>query len=180
MAFSKNQKELMIKQYADWIDRSRAVFVLSYSKMRMPAVNAARAKLREVDGQLHVVKNRLFTHVLDEKGYQFDPKFWEGNNVVVFAFEDAPSVAKALAEGSGYEALRAVVSRKVLTATGSSVGRLPTLIDACYVVGHHSGPCQSTRSCFSRTRAWFGRRDPSQLGKAAHCCIKPISAIAGW
>ena len=81
MAFSKNQKELMIKQYADWIDRSRAVFVLSYSKMRMPAVNAARAKLREVDGQLHVVKNRLFTHVLDEKGYQFDPKFWEGNNV---------------------------------------------------------------------------------------------------
>jgi len=98
VAFSKNQKELMIKQYADWIDRSRAVFVLSYSKMRMPAVNAARAKLREVDGQLHVVKNRLFTHVLDEKGYQFDPKFWEGNNVVVFAFEDAPSVAKALAE----------------------------------------------------------------------------------
>lgn len=98
MAFSKNQKLQMMNQYNEWIDESKAVFVLAYSKMRMPAVNSARAKLREVDGQLHVVKNRLFTHVLAEKGYQFDQKFWEGNNVVVFAFEDAPSVAKALAE----------------------------------------------------------------------------------
>lgn len=66
--------------------------------MRMPIVNEARAKLREADGRLHVVKNRLFTRVLDEMGYQYDSKFWEGNNVVVFAFEDAPSVAKALSE----------------------------------------------------------------------------------
>src|SRR5665811_1033662 len=88
----------MLNQYSEWIDQSKGVFVLAYSKMRMPAVNAARAKLRDVDGRLHVVKNRLFTHVLAEKGYKFDPKFWEGNNVVVFAFEDAPSVAKALAE----------------------------------------------------------------------------------
>jgi len=35
---------------------------------------------------------------LEEKGYKFDPKTWEGNNVVVFAFEDAPAAAKALTE----------------------------------------------------------------------------------
>lgn len=98
MAFSKKQKEIMVGQYSQLIDQSKGIFVLSYSKMRMPAVNAARARLREVDGRLHVVKNRLFTRALDQKGYTYDNKFWEGNNVVVFAFEDAPSVAKALTE----------------------------------------------------------------------------------
>ena len=98
MAFSKEHKEVMVDQYRDWVDKSKAIFVLSYSKMRMPMVNDARAKLRDADGRLHVVKNRLFTRVLEENGYHFDPKTWEGNNVVVFAFEDAPSVAKALAE----------------------------------------------------------------------------------
>ncbi len=98
MAFSKKQKEVMVDQYREWVDKSKAIFVLSYSKMRMPTVNDARAKLREVDGRLHVVKNRLFTRVLEENGYHYDPKFWEGNNVVIFAFEDAPSVAKALTD----------------------------------------------------------------------------------
>lgn len=98
MAFSRKHKELIVEQYGEWLEKSKGVFVLSYNKMRMPDVNAARARLRDEDGRLHVVKNRLFTRVLEEKGYQYDPKFWENNNVVVFAFEDAPSVAKALSE----------------------------------------------------------------------------------
>ena len=98
MAFTKQEKEQIVAQYNEWIDKSKAIFVLEYSKMRMPTVNEARAKLRENDGTLHVVKNRLFKRVLDEKGYSYDENFWEGNNVVVFAFEDAPSVAKALTE----------------------------------------------------------------------------------
>ncbi len=132
MAFSKDQKQQMLNQYSEWIDQSKGVFVLSYSKMRMPVVNAARAKLREADGRLHVVKNRLFTHVLAEKGYAFDPKFWEGNNVVVFAFEDAPSVAKALAEVvKGNEALSVrggYLAKDTLTVKQvSALADLPTL-----------------------------------------------------
>jgi len=94
LAFSKKQKEKIVEDYGKWLEKSKAVFVLSYSKMRMPEVNAARAKLREADGQLHVVKNRLFKRVLDEQGYHYDEKFWEGNNVVVFAFEDALSLRR--------------------------------------------------------------------------------------
>ncbi len=98
MAFSKKEKEQIVSQYGEWLDKSKGVFILSYSKMRMPDVNAARNRLRQEEGRLHVVKNRLFTRALEEKGYNFDPKFWENNNVVVFAFEDAPGVAKALSE----------------------------------------------------------------------------------
>lgn len=98
MAFSITQKESIVDHYRKYLDKSQAIFVLSYAKMTMPAVNDARAKLRDSDGRLHVVKNRLFMRVLKERGYTYDPKFWEGNNVVIFAFEDAPSVAKAIAD----------------------------------------------------------------------------------
>jgi len=98
LAFTKQEKRQIVAQYSEWIDKSKGVFVLEYSKMNMATVSEARAKLRENDGTLHVVKNRLFKRVLDEKGYRYDENFWEGNNVVVFAFEDAPSVAKAIQE----------------------------------------------------------------------------------
>lgn len=98
MAFSREHKEVIVDQYREWFDKSKAIYYLTYKKMTMPAVNEARAKLRDADSVLHVVKNRLFTRVLEEKGYKFDPKTWEGNNVVVFAFEDAPAAAKALTE----------------------------------------------------------------------------------
>ena len=98
MAFSKQHKEVIVDQYREWIDKSKAVYYLTYNKMTMSAINSAREKLRESDSVMHVVKNRLFTRVLEEKGYQFDPQTWEGNNVVVFALEDAPATAKTLSE----------------------------------------------------------------------------------
>ena len=98
MAFSREHKGVIVEQYREWIDKSKAIYYLTYNKMTMPAINDARAKLRESESQMHVVKNRLFALVLEEKGYKFDPKTWEGNNVVVFAFEDAPAAAKALTE----------------------------------------------------------------------------------
>lgn len=132
MAFSKKQKEIIVDQYREWLDNSKGVFVLSYSKMRMPVVNDARAKLRDADGRLHVVKNRLFTRVLEEKGYEFDPELWQGNNVVVFAFEDAPSVAKALTDvlkGNEAFAVRGgYLDKAALTVKQvSSLADLPTL-----------------------------------------------------
>jgi large subunit ribosomal protein L10 len=98
LAFTKSEKEAIVEQYREWLDKSKAVYYLTYNKMTMMSVNAARTRLRESESELHVVKNRLFTRVLEEKGLTFDPKTWEGNNVVVFAFEDAPAAAKALTE----------------------------------------------------------------------------------
>mgnify|MGYP001208019167 CR=1 FL=1 len=132
MAFSKDKKEKIVEQYREWMDKSKGVFVLSYNKMRMPTVNDARSRLREADGRLHVVKNRLFTRVLDEYGYSYDPKFWEGNNVVVFAFEDAPSVAKALAEvvkgNEAFEVRGGYLDKASLTVKQvTALADLPTL-----------------------------------------------------
>ena len=98
MAFTREEKKAMVKQYKDWIDNSSAFFVMSYQQMSMPDVDEARAKLREVNGEIHVVKNRLFKLVLDEMDVDYEEGFWEENNMVSFAFSDAPSVAKVMSE----------------------------------------------------------------------------------
>lgn len=98
MAFTRKEKEAMVAQYKNWIDNSKAFFIVSYQNMNMNAVNDARDKLREVNAEVHVVKNRLFKLVLDEMNLEYEEDFWEENNVVGFAFSDAPSTAKVLTE----------------------------------------------------------------------------------
>jgi large subunit ribosomal protein L10 len=66
--------------------------------MGMAAADDAREKMREVNAELHVVKNRLFRLVLEEMEMDYEEDFWEENNMVGFAFSDAPSVAKVINE----------------------------------------------------------------------------------
>ena len=103
MAFTRKEKEVIVAQYREWVDNSKAFFVVSYNKMNMPVIDDARKKLREVDGEMHVVKNRLFKLVMDDMGLDYGDKFWEENNVISFAFGDAPGVAKTLSDLSKSE-----------------------------------------------------------------------------
>jgi large subunit ribosomal protein L10 len=132
LAFSRNHKETIVKQYSEWIDKSQAIYILSYSKMNMPAIDEARKKLRESDGQFHVVKNRLFKLALDAKGLAYDEKFWEQNNIVAFAFSDAPAVAKVMNEitkgNETFKVRAGYMDGKLLRAQQvSALADLPTL-----------------------------------------------------
>lgn len=98
MAFTRKEKEAMVEQYKEWIDSSNAFFVLSFQNMGMSEIYEAREKLREVNGEIHVVKNRLFRLVMNDMNLDYEEEFWEENNMVGFAFSDAPSVAKVLSD----------------------------------------------------------------------------------
>ena len=131
MAFTRKEKEAMVAQYREWIDNSKAFFVLSYQNMNMKAVNDAREKMRDVNGEFHVVKNRLFKLVLDEMGLVYEDEFWEQNNIVGFAFSDAPSTAKALneiAKANVFEIRLGYMDQKALSADHvKMLADLPTL-----------------------------------------------------
>ncbi len=96
MAFTRKEKVAMVNQYKEWIEKSEAFFVISFQNMGMSAIDDARSKMREVDGELHVVKNRLFRLVTNEMGIEYESGFWEENNMVGFAFSNPPEVAKVL------------------------------------------------------------------------------------
>jgi large subunit ribosomal protein L10 len=98
LAFTRKEKEAMVAKYKSWVEDSNAFFVVSYQNMGMMAVDEARAKLREVNGEIHVVKNLLFRLVMDDLNLAYDEGFWQDNNMIAFAFGDPPDVAKVLKE----------------------------------------------------------------------------------
>ncbi len=98
MAFTKERKAEIVAEYAQWVKQSQAVFIMEYTKMNMKSVDAARAKIREAGGELHIVKNTLFKIVLENDGIAQPKGLLEGSSLVGFAFNDAASMAKVIAE----------------------------------------------------------------------------------
>lgn len=131
MAFTRKEKEAMVDQYKAWIGECSAFFVVSYSNMNMPAVNSAREALRDVNGEIHVVKNRIFRLAMNDLGLAYDEGFWQENNMVGFAFGDAPSVAKVMSEITKTEVFDirlGYMEQKMLTADQvKALADLPTL-----------------------------------------------------
>lgn len=131
MAFTRKEKEAMVEQYRNWIQESNAFFVMSFQNMGMSQVDEAREKLREVNGEIHVVKNRLFRLVMNEMDVDLEQGFWEDNNMIAFAYSDAPSVAKVISEISKtnvFDIRLGYMDEKVLPAQQvKALAELPTM-----------------------------------------------------
>ena len=154
MAFTRKEKEAMVDQYRNWIQESNAFFVMSFQNMGMPQVDQARENLREVNGEMHVVKNLLFKIVMDEMDIDFEEGFWEENNMVAFAFSDAPSVAKVMSEiskTSVFDIRLGYLDEKILPAVQvKALADLPTLP---VMRGIMLGTIMASASKFVRTLA---------------------------
>lgn len=98
LAISRQRKEDLLKQYDGWLGRTQAMIVTEYVGMNMKDVDALRAKVREVGGEFHIVKNTLGRKVLAAAGYSVPKGLMEGSTAIVFAFKDAPAVAKAITD----------------------------------------------------------------------------------
>ena len=99
MAFSKKQKGEILASYEDWLKRSQAVFVLEYKKMTQKDLDNLRAKVREVGGEFHMVKNTLMTIALERTGIS-DTTVFDGPAIVGFAFTDPPVLAKVFSDAT--------------------------------------------------------------------------------
>jgi large subunit ribosomal protein L10 len=99
LAFTKKQKSDMTAQYEKWLEKSEAVFVLTYTKMNMKEIDAFRAKVRDTGGEVHLVKNTLFSRALTAKGFPANA-FLEKTSSVGFAFSDVPALAKVFSDAT--------------------------------------------------------------------------------
>jgi large subunit ribosomal protein L10 len=98
LAISKQRKEEVQAQYAEWIKRSEAVILVEYSGSKMKALDGIRAKIRESGGEFHVVKNTLARRVLADNGMEFPKELLVKSTAISFAFKDPAATAKALTE----------------------------------------------------------------------------------
>ncbi len=100
MAVSKERKKEIVTTYQDWLGKSQAVFLAEYIGLSVKDMDALRDKVREVGGEFHVIKNSLGKIAFEESGYEVPEDLFLGSTAAGFAFEDAPAMAKALADFS--------------------------------------------------------------------------------
>ena len=99
MAFTKKQKQDLVSQYGEWLDKSQAVFLMEYDNITVNDIEALRAKVREAGGEAHIVKNTLLKIALENTGIEYR-KDMVGTTLAGFAFDDIPVLAKAFSEAA--------------------------------------------------------------------------------
>ena len=100
MAISKERKEEVLTQYADWLKRSQAVVLVEYTGVKMKDLDNIRAKIRESGGEFHIVKNTLVRRAFANSGLELPKDYLVKSTAISFAFTDPASTAKALSDAT--------------------------------------------------------------------------------
>jgi len=121
LAISKKRKEDLVSQYTEWMTTSRALVVTEYIGLSMKQLDELRSKTRDVGGEFHIVKNTLGKVAFQDLGWELPEDFLDGSTAVGFAFQDAPAMAKVMAEFSK--------SSEFLKIKGGYLGNKPISAD---------------------------------------------------
>jgi len=98
LALTKQEKETITAKYQEWMEKSKAMVFVEYTGINMKEIDSMRAKVRESGGEFHIIKNTLAKLAFDNIGMPVSEGLLENSTAVGFAFEDAPGVAKIMAE----------------------------------------------------------------------------------
>jgi large subunit ribosomal protein L10 len=98
LAITKERKNEMVGQYAEWVKKSRALIITEYTGLPMKQMDDLRNKMRDAGGEFHVVKNTLGVLAFKEAGLPLPEDYFEGSTAIGFAFQDPPMLAKALTD----------------------------------------------------------------------------------
>ena len=100
MAVSKQRKEELLSEYAEWVKRSQAVILVEYTGAKMKDLDAIRSKVRDTGGEFHIIKNTLARRVFADRGMTLPESYLTKSTAVLFAFTDPASTAKALTDST--------------------------------------------------------------------------------
>ena len=98
MALTREEKETITAKYQEWLEQSVALVFVEYSGVNMKDLDSIRSRIRETGGEFHIIKNTLAKRAFDSAGIPVGEGYLEKSTAVGFAFEDAPGVAKVLAD----------------------------------------------------------------------------------
>ncbi len=100
MAISRKQKEELVVQYIDWMNRSQALIFTGYNGLSVKEIDDLRHKVRESGGEFHVIKNTLGKVAFEQAGVPLPEEYLEESTAIAFAFEDPAAMAKAITDFS--------------------------------------------------------------------------------
>ena len=152
MAITKERKGELVSHYSDWLRKSEALFITEYKGMTMKDIDVLRAKVRELGGEFHIVKNTLGMKALEQAGISAQEEFFKGSTAVCFSLRDAAAMAKAIVDFSKTaEALKikgGYLAKKPMSAAGvKSLADLPPLpVVRAQLLGTIMGPASKLAS----------------------------------
>ncbi|MCC5849519.1 MAG: 50S ribosomal protein L10 [Verrucomicrobia bacterium] len=92
----RSEKASMLNEMRDRVQSSGYVILADFGSMDVATTQELRIRLREVDAEFHVVKNRIFQHLTSEIGVEDLKKGLNGRTAVVTGRGEVTDVAKAL------------------------------------------------------------------------------------
>jgi large subunit ribosomal protein L10 len=178
LALTIKEKETILAQYQEWLEKSNGIVLVEYTGVTMNALDAIRAKVRDAGGEFHVVKNTLAKRAFDALGIPVEPGYLVNSTAVGFAFEGAPGVAKALAEfDKSTEAIKikgGYLGKQVLSV--SDVKALADLPPLPVVRAQLLGTILAPAGKLVRTLAEPGRQVAAVINAYAEKDATPVAA----
>ncbi|MCS6909150.1 MAG: 50S ribosomal protein L10 [Anaerolineales bacterium] len=96
MAITRERKAELLRDYDELIRKSQGMILFEYRGLNMKGMDPLRHKVREAQGELHVVKNTLALLALKQAGRPAPEDLFTATTAVAFAFSDPPAVAKVV------------------------------------------------------------------------------------
>ena len=95
---NKEQKTALVDEIAGQLEDAQAVFAVDYRGISVPQAAELRARLRDADATLRIVKNSLTERAADKAGADAIRALLDGPTALTFVRGDAALAAKALAD----------------------------------------------------------------------------------
>jgi large subunit ribosomal protein L10 len=132
LAISKERKEELVAEYADLIQRSRALIVTEFRGLSNAEMSRLRKQVGEANGVYRVTKLTLLRLAMEQAGLSIPDEILDGPVALGFCLDQVPPVAKALvdcAEESDFLIVKGgVLGGKLLTRQQvGSLAALPSL-----------------------------------------------------
>ena len=90
------EKESMLNEIRGRVEDSVFVIMTDYGSMNVDEAQNLRGKLREVDAEFHIVKNRLFKHLAEDLGGEELKNGLSGRTAMVTGKGEVTDVARVL------------------------------------------------------------------------------------
>jgi large subunit ribosomal protein L10 len=100
LTLTSEQKRERVAEYAALFKKSQGIILAEYAGLAMPGMNSLRSKVRDSQGEVHVVKNSLASLAMKEAGLTAAAEKITGSTLIAFGITDIVGVAKAVVESS--------------------------------------------------------------------------------
>ncbi len=96
----KEKKVEVVEEMHEKLLKSEGVFLIDFKGLNVANMMQLRAGIKEVEGEVKVVKNTLLKIALKDTEFTPIEQFLTGNNAIVFAYGDPVATAKKLVKSS--------------------------------------------------------------------------------